>query len=396
MNPKQGIRCLTAKYVKLWRLSSALALMTLGPHVYGEEGPPVLPIGSPAPAFALQGVDGHLHKLSDYARSKVLVVAFLCNHCPESQLYEGRIERLARDYQDKGVALVAIQADHPESIPTEQLAYSDVGESLEDMKTRAAYRHFTFPYLYDGDTQKAARLYGPKVAPQVFIFDQARRLRYEGRVDDNTKESLARSLDARNAIDALLAGKPVEAAQTSPSGCAMKWADNPSLREAERAKMEAEPVSVVLAGADELTRLRSNPTGKLLLVNFYATWCGPCVSEFPELMATYRMYRERNFALTTVSSNEPAERPDVLKFLFKMHASSTNLLFGTTDTYALQAAFDPNLGAAVPFTVLIAPNGDILFQQQGDLDMLALRRAILANLPDDDAHPGAQEYWSAK
>jgi thiol-disulfide isomerase/thioredoxin len=131
-------------------------------------------------------------------------------------------------------------------------------------------------------------------------------------------------------------------------------------------------------------------------VNFYATWCGPCVSEFPELMTTYRMYRERNFALTTVSSNQPEEQPDVLKFLKKMHASTTNLLFGTTDTYALQAAFDPNLGAAVPFTVLIAPNGDILFQQQGDLDMLALRRAILASLPDDNAHPGAQEYWSAQ
>jgi thiol-disulfide isomerase/thioredoxin len=396
MNLKHGIRCLTAKYVKRWHLCSALALIMLGPQVYGEDAPPVLPIGSPAPEFALQGVDGHLHKLSDYARSKVLVVAFLCNHCPESQLYESRIQKLASDYQDKGVALVAIQADHPESISTEQLAYSDVGESLEDMKTRAAYRHFTFPYLYDGDTQKVARLYGPKVVPQVFIFDQTRKLRYEGRVDDNRKESLAKSLDARNAIDALLAGKPVEVAQTSPSGCDMKWADKPFLIEAERAKFEAEPVSVALAVADELTRLRTNPTGKLLLVNFYATWCGPCVSEFPELMATYRMYRERNFALTTVSSNEPEEQPDVLKFLKKMHASSTNLLFGTTDTYALQAAFDPNLGAAVPFTVLIAPNGDILFQQQGDLDILALRRAILVNLPDDAAHAGAQEYWSAK
>jgi thiol-disulfide isomerase/thioredoxin len=396
MHPKHGIRCPTAKQVKLWPLSSALALLMLGPQVYGEAAPPVLPIGSPAPEFALQGVDGHLHKLSDYARSKVLVVAFLCNHCPESQLYEGRIEKLARDYQDKGVALVAIQAAHPESISTDQLAYSDVGESLEDMRTRAAYRHFTFPYLYDGDTQKVARLYGPKVAPQVFIFDQTRKLRYEGRVDDNTRESLARSLDARNAIDALLAGKPVEVAQTSPAGCDMKWADQPSLLAAERAKVEAEPVSVALAGAEELTRLRANPTGKLLLVNFYATWCGPCVSEFPELMTTYRMYRERNFALTTVSSNQPEEQPDVLKFLKKMHASTTNLLFGTTDTYALQAAFDPNLGAAVPFTVLIAPNGDILFQQQGDLDMLALRRAILASLPDDNAHPGAQEYWSAQ
>ena len=384
------------KSVKLWHLFSALALMMLGPQAYGEDIPPVLPIGASAPDFALQGVDGHLHKLSDYARSKVLVVVFLCNHCTESQLYESRIQKITSDYQGKGVALVAIQADHPESVSTEQLAYSDVGESLAEMKSRAAYRHFTFPYLYDGDTQKVARLYRPTVVPQVFIFDQTRKLRYEGRIDDHPKESFAKSFDARNAIDGLLAGKSVEVAQTIPSGCPMQWAAKPSLIEAERAKMEAEPVNVMLTGADELTRLRSNPTGKLLLVNFYATWCGPCVSEFPELMATYRMYRGRNFTLTTVSSNEPEEQPDVLKFLKKMHASSTNLLFGTSDTYTLQAAFDPNMGAAVPFTVLIAPNGDIVFQQQGDLDMLALRRAILANLPDDDSHAGAQEYWSAK
>ncbi|MEO8869762.1 MAG: redoxin, partial [Granulicella sp.] len=104
----------------------------------------------------------------------------------------------------------------------------------------------------------------------------------------------------------------------------------------------------------------------------------------------------RPFVLTTVSSNEPEEKPDVMKFLEKMHASTTNLLFGTTDTYALQAAFDPNMGAAVPFTVLIAPNGDVVFQQQGDLDMMKLRRAILANLPDDPGHEGSQQYWSTK
>src|SRR5260370_6378511 len=130
MHSKHDIRRLTAKYAKLCHLSSALALMMLGPQVYGEDPPPVLPIGSTAPEFALQGVDGRLHKLSDYARSRVLVVVFLCNHCPESQLYESRVQKLVNDYQDKGVALVAIQADHPESIATGRLAYSDLGESL--------------------------------------------------------------------------------------------------------------------------------------------------------------------------------------------------------------------------------------------------------------------------
>jgi thiol-disulfide isomerase/thioredoxin len=391
---KAGV--LIGRAARLGLLLFLLFAMAPVQSLFGESAPATLAIGAPAPDFALPGVDGRTHQLSDYASSKILVVAFLCNHCTASQLYESRIQKIADDYRSKGVALVAIQSDNPESIPDAELAYTDVGESLADMKTRATLRHFSFPYLYDGDTQKTARLFGPVATPQVFVFDQARKLRYKGRVDDNATESLVKSSDARNAIDALLAGKPVETAQTAAAGCALNWKANPDQIKADTAKIEAEPVKLDLAGTEALTKLRANPTGKLLLVNFFATWCGPCVSEFPDLMATNRMYRGRPFVLTTVSSNEPEEKPDVMKFLEKMHASTTNLLFGTTDTYALQAAFDPNMGAAVPFTVLIAPNGDVVFQQQGDLDMMELRRAILANLPDEPGHEGSQKYWATK
>ena len=108
-----------------------------------------------------------------------------------------------------------------------------------------------------------------------------------------------------------------------------------------------------LASADELKKLRANPTGKVLLVNFWATWCGPCVGEFPDLQATYRMYRNRGFAMVTVSENEPAEKAGVLEFLRKQHASGTNMVFATSDTSAMQEAFDHNMGAAVPFTCVI-------------------------------------------
>jgi len=84
-----------------------------------------------------------------------------------------------------------------------------------------------------------------------------------------------------------------------------------------------------------------------------------------------------------------------MEFLKKNYASGRNLLFGTPDTFGLQAAFDPLMPAAVPFTVLIAPNGDIVFQELGEVNILKLRRAILANLPDDASHQGQQAHWSA-
>ena len=355
-----------------------------------------LPIGSAAPDFSLPGIDGKTHSLAEYASSRVLAVVFTCNHCPASQLYEERLRKLDEDYRAKGVRLVAINSDHAGGIPFSELAYSDVGDSLADMKARAEHRRITYPYLYDGDAQAVAGKFGVETLPHMFVFDDQRKLRYEGRIDDNVNASLVKSYDALNAINAVLAGTSVSNERTAVVGCKVQPASTTSPRQAELTKVEAEPVNLEMAGEDDLRKLRPNPTGKLLLVNFWATWCGPCVTEFPELQTTYRMYRTRGFDFVSVSSDDPEDKPKVIEFLKKNHASSRNLQFATPDTFGLQAAFDPAMPAAVPFSVLIAANGDVLFQQLGELDFVKLRRAILANLPDEKAHPGMQAYWSGQ
>ena len=376
----------------MWRLFAVLLLLT---PVFADEPHPTLALGSPAPAFSLRGIDGKTHKLSDYASAKVLAIVFTCNHCPTAQLYETRIEKLADDYRGKGVTLVAIQPNNPAAIRLDELGYTDVSDSFEDMKIRAAYRHFDFPYLYDGDTQTVARAYGPKATPHVFIFDKDRKLRYEGRVDNSQRESLVKTQDARNAIDALLAGKPVPVDHTGVFGCSTKWISKEDSARKELQKIEAEPVSVSLASADDLKKLRANGTGKVLLVNFWATWCGPCVHEFPALETTYRMYRLRDFDMVMVSANMPDEKAGVLKMLEKQHASGRNLLFGSTDTYAMQAAFDPKWDSPVPFTVLLSPDGKILYRELGEVDVLKPRRIILGNLPDPD-YLGHRAYWAGQ
>src|SRR5258706_537627 len=160
-----------------------------------DEAHPTLAIGSPAPDFALPGVDGKIHTLAEYSKSKVLVIVFTCNHCPTAQLYEGRIKKLAAAYREKGVTLVAIEPNYTQAIRLDELGYTDVSDSLEEMKVRAEYAHFNFPYLYDGDTQEVAQKYGPKATPHVFIFDQDRRLRYEGHIDNSQRESLVKNDD---------------------------------------------------------------------------------------------------------------------------------------------------------------------------------------------------------
>ena len=361
---------------------------------FAQDTHPILPIGSPAPDFSLPGVDGKIHKLSDYSSSKILVIVFTCDHCPTAQLYETRIERLAADYRDRGVALLAIQPNNPAAIRLDELGYTDVSDSFDDMKIRAAYRHFDFPYLYDGDTQTVARAYGPQATPHVFIFDKERKLRYEGRVDNSQRESLVKTQNARDAIDALLAGRPVAVTHTGVFGCSTKWISKEAGRVAEMKKIEAEPITVNLASDADLKKLRSNPTGKVLLVNFWATWCGGCVHELPDLETTWRMYRLRDYDFVTVSANMPDEEPGVLKYLNKLHGSSRNLLFGSTDTDEMQHAFSSSWEGSLPYSMLLSPDGKVLYEHQGEVDILKLRRVILGNLPDPD-YIGHRAYWAA-
>lgn len=388
----------TTGYLLCGVLAASCFLLTPGrpAHAWPVAAPPSpMPIGGLAPQFDLTGADGKNHRLSDYAGAKVLAIVMEDDHSPASQLYEARIRKLYEDYREKGAALIAISPDDPKAVPISELSYTDVGDTLDDMKEAATFRQIDWPYLYDGDKQTVAQSLGATVTPEIFVFDASRKLRYRGRIDDNIDESAVKAHDARAAIDALLAGQAVPAATTEPEGSPIAWSDDEPKARAEIAKIETEPISVSMASKDDLAKLRANPTGKFLVVNFWATWCGPCVGEFPDLQDTYRMYRSRGLAFITVSENTPDEKQDVIEFLRKEHAPGPNFLFSDSNVYTMQAAFDPNMPGAVPVTFLFSPTGDVLYQQVGDLDTLKLRRAILTNLPDTKEYPGEQKYWSA-
>ena len=362
--------------------------------VAAAEVHPTLALGSTAPDFSLPGVDGQKHTLSDYASSPVLAIVFTCNHCPIAQMYERRIQQLADDYKSKGVALVAIQGNAPDAIQLAELDSSDVSDTLAEMKIRVQYRHITYPYLYAGETQEVTRAYGPLATPHIFIFDQQRHLRYEGRIDNSYRTELVKTHEARDAIDALLAHKDVAVQHTGVFGCSTKWKEKAAGRVAELEKINQQPVTVEMISKAALARMRTNPGRQMMLVDFWATWCGSCIVEFADLQDTLRMYGAKEFSLVTISANMPDEQPSVLRFLQKTHATSKNYLFDSQDTSALQTAFDPKWDSAVPYTILLSGDGKVLYKQLGSADMLELKRIILANLPSD--YVGFNKYWQGK
>ena len=338
-----------------------------------------LEIGAAAPDFDLPGVDGKRHKLHDYDSAKVLVIIFTCNHCPTAQAYEGRIKQLYADYKDKGVALVAINPNNPDAIRLDELGYTDLSDSFDEMKLRAKEHGFAFPYLYDGDTQKVARAYGVLATPHVFIFDQQRKLRYVGRIDDSDVKQVHHQ-DARNAIDALLARKPVPAEKTRVFGCSTKWIDKSDSARKSIEKWDQEPVELVTIDAKGVGALVKNDSGKLRLINVWATWCGPCVAELPELVTMNRMYRGRPFEFVTISIDEPEKKGEALELLKKKHVAATNYLFNSDDKDALANALDKQWEGPVPYTLLVAPGGKIIYRHNGAADPMELKKAIVGYL----------------
>jgi thiol-disulfide isomerase/thioredoxin len=344
------------------------------------DDPVTLAIGVKAPDFKLPGVDGKTYALASFAKAKVLVIVFTCNHCPTAQAYEDRIIQLAKDYKPKEVELVAIMPNDPLAVRLDELGYTDMSDTYEEMKLRAKQKKFNFPYLYDGKTQSVAKAYGPVATPHVFIFDKERKLRFQGRIDDVEKPSKTPNhMDTRAALDELLAGKEVTTQTTKVFGCSIKWAEKKNHQKEIEEKWAKEPVAVEMIDEAGIKDLLKNNSDKLRLINVWATWCGPCVTEFPDFITMNRMYRGRDFEFISISADDPTQKEKVLKFLKGKQASNKNYLFSIDDKYKLIEAVDPKWQGALPYTILIEPGGKIVYGKEGKIDVALMKKTIVEN-----------------
>jgi thiol-disulfide isomerase/thioredoxin len=340
--------------------------------------PKTIEPGSKAPDFNLLGVDGRKHALQDFNEAKVLVIIFSCNHCPTAQAYEDRIITIANDYKPKGVDLVMISPNSPEALNYSEMGYSDMGDSYEEMKQRAADKKFPFPYLYDGNDQKSALAYGPVATPHCFVFDSNRILKYAGRVDGSEKPGTGKGEDLRGAIDAVLAGQPVKNPVTKVFGCSVKWSWKSDYTQKLYKQWSELPVTleeIDVQGIKEL--IKNSSSGKVRLINFWATWCGPCITEFPDLAIIDRMYRGRSFEFISVSADKQARKTDALNFLRKQEASNKNYIFNDDDVYKLIEAAGNDWQGVLPFTIIIEPGGTVLYKKQDMIDPLEVKKLIV-------------------
>ena len=336
-----------------------------------------LGIDSVAPDFNLPGIDGRFYSLSDFDSSEVLVIIFTCNHCPTSQAYEDRIVKLVEDYQRQNVQIVAISPNSVKALLLEEMGYSDLGDSFDAMKIRADQKGFNFVYLYDGDNQSVSVKYGPTATPQAFVFDKERRLRYRGRLDDSEKNRFAQASDLRAAIDAVLLDVEILEPTNKAFGCSIKWSWNNAWTRKVNEDWTKMPVTLNEIDDNGLRALMNNDTERLMLVNVWATWCGPCVVEYPEFIDIHRMYIARDFEFVSISIDNMEYKKNVLSFLRDNHSSVTNYIYSGVNKYNLIGAINPEWDGSLPYTFMMEPGGKVIYKKLGATDPMELKKTIV-------------------
>ncbi len=353
-----------------------------------------LQIGDPAPDFNLPGIDGKTYSLEDFADGKLLMVFFTSNHCPTSHGVEERLFAFLDEMNENDLSFVAINPNHPDGLSVDELSYGIYNDGFEDMIRYAADRGFTFPYLYDGEKQDVARAYGCLATPHVFIFDEKRQLRYKGRFDDSmyADASTVKSADAHNAVEALLAGREVEVEVTQPMGCSTKWRSKQGEINAKMAQWDGIPVEVELINADKVAAVRANGGNNFRLINVWATWCVPCVEEFPLLVSTARRFNGRNFDFINISVDHTDQKDEVVAFLQGQGAgmsdqvrervqadgrATNSYLFEGGNVDELMKTLDEQWQGGVPYTILVDQEGEVIWRNHGMVEEEEMLKQIV-------------------
>lgn len=380
------------------------SLFTLFAFVFGisvsfclAEAPKVktLEIGAAAPAFKLPGVDDKNYSLADFKGSDYLVIIFTCNHCPDARASWGRINEFAKNYADKGVQVVAVSTNSPKALMAWENGYSVFGDSFPEMKLEAAERKLVFPYLYDGDKQEAGLAYGARATPHVFIFGPERKLLYQGHFDNGHRNPGPASKNTvRDNIDTLLSGGEIREKTTRVFGCSTKWAYKQEWAQKTIKAWAALPVTVDPLDVSSVKSLFENKTKRVRVITIWKTDSNLNSENFPKLIDTYRRYQRRPFEMITLGFDDTDDGVKVQKVLTEHHLplspetqkymkegrNTNNYHLKSSDSKALAGMLEKDEDIAIPSTVVIAPEGEIIHRQEGNLNAVELRRAIVEGL----------------
>jgi peroxiredoxin len=318
-------------------------------------------IGKPAPDFTLTDLEGRSHSLKDY-RGKIVVLGFISTKCPISNDYNARMRAIAEDYGKQNAVFLGIN--------------SNFNEPVAEIKAHAAKNNLTFTILKDQGNQ-VADAYGAQRTPEIFVIDNEGLLRYHGRIDNSREVRRVNRQDLRAALNELIEGKAVSVTEGKAFGCPIKRSqDAKKIKAGSTGAKSIEPKIAMLKPAD-FNKYKDAAKGKVLVVNFWATWCGPCIAEFPELVAIDAKYRDKGVQLAGISVDEVADiKGKVIPFIKEQKAAFDILVQDSDDPEEIINLIDKNWQGTLPTTFVFDKQGAIAYTRYGILDRELLLDAI--------------------
>lgn len=377
-----------------------LAAICLGLTGLSIQAADKLGMGQPAPDFTLKDLNGKTHALID-ARGQITVLAFLSARCPISNYYNERIRALAEDYAKQNVVFLAINAS--------------ADENVAEIKAHAEKQGFQFPILKD-KSNKVADAYHAERTPEIFVVDAQGVLRYHGRIDNHYLPIHVKTHDLRNALDELLAGKPVSVPEAKALGCVIKRTQaamrgfpasrpnadnavstnsvprlalafgfapqrpNPKPRQAP-AKIKpaaaTAKTNVALLKPADFPKLRDSLKGKVLVVNFWATWCAPCVAEMPEFVQLDADYRAKGVQVLAISADDATDlKTLVTSFVKEKKMTFPVYVMDTDDPQEMMNHFNKDWPGTLPATFIFNKQGQIVLSKYGIIDRELLTKTV--------------------
>jgi len=390
----------------LFTLIAMLYLSAFTPALaYQDRAAASLSIGQSAPDFTAADLNGKAHSLKDH-RGRIAVIVFLSTECPFSNAYIERLRAIASDYSKKNVALLGVN--------------SNPAESLDQIREHARKNKLDFTILKD-EGSRVADAYGALRTPEVFVVDGAGALLYRGRIDNSKETARVKRNDLREALDETLAGKAVSQPETKAFGCPIKMVrknnaaggvEQSSVREtsfarsdglprfanalAPQKKPATKPAATKPAATkpaatkpaatkkpavsratpkvsplkpEDFNKFKDAANGKVLVINFWATWCGPCVAEFPEFVALDRKYRNKGVKIVGITADEPADvKPKVIPFIKKKRVKFDILLQDTDDPQQMMDLINKDWPGVLPATFVYDKQGNLAYSRFGIID----------------------------
>ena len=332
------------------------------------------------PPFQLPGIDGRIYDSTEFNKSELLVIVFLSNHCRTSQIFQHRIIRLATEYRNKGLAVVAISPNDPEAILPDELSHSELGDTLPEMALRAKKLLYPFPYLYDGKTQEVAKAYGVRVTPHAFLFDKKRKLRYSGRIGDPKNPEREDRAELRIAVNSLIHGIEPAVVRGLVFGNSIKWIKDRVIAQKTRERFARESVYLKNANIRTLQFVRRNDSKLPKLIYVWSNKDKNNRQELLQLAAIHKIYRKRGLKLVTICVDGNDFTDVAKKLLIETQSSGTNYICSGTDISPVVELRAEEGIETTPFLGLLTSEAKIFYRSTKGVEPLTIKRHIIEAL----------------